>query len=87
MAPQTHFKRNPKPSSARVLEFLEESLVSFKGKYGRVGKLILMSKEMKAVVDSRTRGKGFLKRVNIETTDKLRGQSTIYITERKEQIK
>ena len=46
-----------------------------------------MSKEMKAVVDSRVRGKDFLKRVEIEITHRLQGYGTIYITERKERIK
>lgn len=76
-----------KPTSAETLEFLERSINHFKDKYGMKVKLILMSQEMKDMVDERTRGKSFLKGINLVVPEKENlGLRLIKLSEGKKEL-
>jgi len=80
--------KREKPTSADTLSFLERITIAFKTKYGKKARLIIMSKEMKDMVDSRTQGKKFLRYVKIAVTKKEDlGFRTVYLSELKEEIK
>ena len=77
--------KRAKPTSADTLDFLKKSLTAFKNKFGYVAKTITMSQEMKDMVDSRTKGKSFLKRKTIVVKNKQGlGLRTIHLSELKE---
>ena len=76
-----------KPTSAEVLSWLEDIVTDFSAKYGSKVKLIRMSKEMKDMIDSRTKGKGFLKGIKFIVTDLAFGLRTIEVSELDEEIK
>ena len=84
--PNTRRKRGQlgKPTSADTLAFLERSLNHFKSKYGYVVKTITMSQEMKDMIDSRVKGKSFLKRKAIVIGKNNLGLRTIHLSELKE---
>ena len=74
------------PTSSEILEFLEDSIKSFKDKYGKPVKLIILSQEMKNVIDERIRGKSFLKNIKLIVSKQDLGLRTVYMSELKEEI-
>ena len=78
--------KRAKPTSAETLAFIERSMNHFKSKYGIIARSITMSQEMKDMIDSRVKGKGFLKRKNIIVASTRLGLRTIHLSELKEGI-
>jgi len=75
-----------KPTSAETLSFLEQSLNQFKEKYGKKAKIILVSQEMKDMVDARVKGKGLLKGTKLIVTKEKLGLRLIKLSELKEEL-
>ena len=74
--------KRAKPTSTDILAFLEETMVHFKRKYNITAKQIIMSQEMKDMIDAREKGKAFLKRINLVVNKKEDlGLRTIYLSD------
>lgn len=77
-----------KPTSADTLFFLEEVINKFQKKYGKKVKHIMVSKELKDMIDTRVKGKSFLKRIKLIVEKKAdMGFRTVYLSELVEEIK
>jgi len=89
---ETNKRRNKgklsKPTSSDTLYFLEDVIKKFHKKYGKKVKHIKLSKELKDIVDTRVKGKSFLKRIKLIVEKKIdMGLRTVYLSELAEEIK